>query len=109
VWIKALEKGSYKSKLLSVQRLIIIKIAKAYRTVSNEALCILSRLTPIAIKIEEAQFYQITRGSNKEEAQTNRGMVIKYWHRPAETITFLTEDNPGTSSAQIFTDGKNRG
>ena len=109
MWIKALEKGSYKSKLLSVQRLIIIKIAKAYRTVSNEALCILSRLTPIAIKIEEAQFYQITRGSNKEEAQTNRGMGIKYWHRPAETITFLTEDNPGTSSAQIFTDGKNRG
>jgi len=38
VWIKATEKGSYKSKLVRVQRLINIKIAKAYRMVSNEAL-----------------------------------------------------------------------
>jgi len=52
-----MEKGSYKSKLERVQRLINIKIAKAYRTVTNEALCILTGLTPIAIKIEEeAQF-----------------------------------------------------
>jgi hypothetical protein len=46
VWRKA----SYKSELVKVQRLINIKIAKAYRTVSNEALCILTGLTPIAIK-----------------------------------------------------------
>jgi len=40
--------------------------------VSNEALCILTGLTPIAIKKEKpAQFYQLTRGSNKEEAQTD--------------------------------------
>jgi len=52
-----MEKGSYKSKLVRVQRLINIKIAKAYRTVSNEDLCILRGLTLIAIKIEEtAQF-----------------------------------------------------
>jgi len=70
VWIKATENGSYKSKLVRVQRLINIKIAKAYRTVPNEALCILTGLTPIAIKIEEAaQFYHLTRGSTKEEAQ----------------------------------------
>jgi hypothetical protein len=50
VLIKAIEKGSYKSKLESVQRLINIKIAKAYRTVSNEAFCILTGLNPIALK-----------------------------------------------------------
>ena len=33
------------------QRLINIKIAKAYRTVSNEALCIITGLKPIHIKI----------------------------------------------------------
>ena len=49
-----------------VQRLINIRIAKAYHTVSNEALCILTGLTPIAIKIDEAsQFYQLTKGSKK--------------------------------------------
>ena len=105
VWIKAMEKGSYKSKLKRVQRLINIKIAKAYHTVSNEALRILTGLTPITIKIEEAaQFYHLTRGSTKEEAQIDRDMGVKHWQHPAETITILTEDNEETSSIQIFTD-----
>ena len=32
-------------------------------------------------------------------------MGVKYCHHPAETITFLTEDNEETSKIQIFTDG----
>jgi hypothetical protein len=39
VWIKAIRKETYKAKLLRVQRLINIKMAKACRTVSHEALC----------------------------------------------------------------------
>jgi hypothetical protein len=31
--------------------------------------------------------------------------TVKYSHHPAETITFLTEDNEETSTIQIFTDG----
>jgi hypothetical protein len=59
---------SYKLKLIRVQRLINIKTAKAYHTLSNEALCMLTGLTPIAIKIKEAiQFYKITRGSTKRK------------------------------------------
>ena len=78
VWKKAIDKVSYKSKLIGVQRLINIKIAKAYCTVSNEAVCILTGLTPIAIKIEEAvQFYQFIRGSIKEEALTDRDMGVR--------------------------------
>jgi len=53
VWSKAMTLETYKAKLIRVQRIINIKIAKAYRTVSNEALCVLTGLTPIAIKIEE--------------------------------------------------------
>jgi hypothetical protein len=111
VWKKALDKVSYRSKLIRAQRLINIKIAKAYRTVSNEALCILTGLTPIAIKIEVAsQLYQLTRGNTKEEALIDCDMGVKYWHHPAETITFLTENNKEISTIQIFTDGsQNRG
>jgi len=91
---KAIDKVSYKSKLIRVQRLVNIRIVKAYHTVSNKALCILTGLTPIAIKIEEAfQFYEYIRGSSKQEALVDRDMGVKYWHHPAETITFLTEDN----------------
>jgi hypothetical protein len=47
---KKIDKVSYKSKLVRVQRHINIKIAKAYSTVLNEGLCILIGLTPIHIK-----------------------------------------------------------
>jgi len=47
-----MKKESYKCKLIRVQRLINIKMAKAYRTVSHKALCILTGITPIEIKIE---------------------------------------------------------
>jgi hypothetical protein len=56
-------------------------------------------LTPIAIKIEETlQFYEYIRGSTKEEATVYTDMGVKYWHHPAGTITFLTQDNEETST-----------
>ena len=66
-------------------------------------------MTPIAIKIEETlQFYEYIKGSTKEEALVDSDKGVKYWHHPAETITFLTEDNEETSTIQIFTDGSKR-
>jgi len=60
VWAEILEKTSHRKTLTRVQRLINIKIAKAYRTVSNEALCIITGLTHIHIKIKEtAEVYKI--------------------------------------------------
>jgi hypothetical protein len=101
MWKKAIDKVNYKLKLIRVQRLINIKIAKSQRTVSNEALCILTGLIPIAIKIEEAiQFYELTRGSTKEEALIDCDTGVKYWHHPAETISYLTEYNEETSTIQ---------
>jgi hypothetical protein len=38
VWIKSMRKENYKAKLLRVQRLINIKMAKAYRTMSHRGL-----------------------------------------------------------------------
>jgi hypothetical protein len=85
VWKKDIDKASYRSELIKVQRHINIRTAKSNSTVSNEALCILTGLTPIAIQIEEAiQFCEYTRGSTKEEALVDRDMGVKYWHHPAE-------------------------
>jgi hypothetical protein len=82
-------------KLIRVQRLINIRITKAYRTVSKEALCILTGLTPIDIKIEEtAQLYKLTRGSRKEEAMIDHDMGVKYWLHPAITTTILNPSAP---------------
>jgi len=106
VWRNVIDKASYKSKLVRVQRLINIKIAKAYRTVSNDALCILTGLTPIAIKMQEtSKLYQLTKGNRREEVLVDRYMGVKYWHHPADKIIFLTKSNEAAGSIQIFTDG----
>jgi len=75
VWKEVLHSSCYKDKLVRIQRLINIKIAKAYRTVSNEALCIITGLIPINIKIEKAaNYYAITKG---EVEMYDREMGIK--------------------------------
>jgi len=62
-----------------VQRIINMNMAKAYRTVSNEALCILTGMTQIAIKIEEAtQLYQLTKGNTNKEAKVDTNMGVKH-------------------------------
>ena len=101
MWIE-----SYKFKLIRVQRIINIKMAKYYRTVSSEALCILTGMTSIAIKIEEAiQLYQITKGNTNKEAKVDTNMGVKHWQHPADTITRILEESDERSPIQIFTDG----
>jgi len=54
VWIETMEYEYNRLKYIRVQRLTNIRIAKAFRTTSSEALCILAGMTPIIIKTEEA-------------------------------------------------------
>ena len=64
MWIKAMNKENNKARLLRVQRLINIKMAKAYHTVSHEALCVVTGMMPIDIKIEKAsRLFQLTKGT----------------------------------------------
>jgi len=53
VWAERVEKARYRKILTGVQRLINIKRAKAYRTVSIETLCIMTGIKPIHIKIKK--------------------------------------------------------
>ena len=63
VWVESINKECNRAKFIRVQRLICLRIAKAYRRISQEALCILTGLTPINIKAEEvATLYNITTG-----------------------------------------------
>jgi len=85
-----------------VQRLINIKIAKAYRTTSNEALCTLTGVKPIVIQAEEwAKIFNIMRESSKNEK--DKDVQVKYWINPANTVR-ITE-YPKDEGIQIYTDG----
>jgi hypothetical protein len=105
IWVNAIKKQATKKKI-RVQRLINMRIATAYRTVSNEALCMITRLTPIDIQIEEvASLFQITKGRTKEELPFDLDTRIKHWLHPAFSITILKECNDEDSDLEIFTDG----
>ena len=93
MWKSVRDITSYKAKLIRIQRLINIRIAKAYRTVSNEALCVIMGLTPINIKIEEtAQFYECIKGYGN---LIDREMEAKYWTHPANSVK-ITEGQEGS-------------
>jgi hypothetical protein len=100
------QKASYKQKIIRVQRLINLRIAKAYRNVSNEALCIITGITPIDIKIEEtAALFQITKERTKDEQPFDSDTKPKHWVHPTFTISIAKEDNGEDSDLAIYTDG----
>ena len=97
-----LENTSHRKKLTRGQRLINVKIAKAYRTVSNEALCISTGLTPIHIKIKEtAGLYKIVRHKN---LLIDHDKLPKQWLHPADRI-IATDDTDDQTPINIYTDG----
>jgi len=55
VWEEAINKQRLLRNMQSSQRLINIKIAKVYRTLSYEASCLLAGVQPIGIEIEKTQ------------------------------------------------------
>ena len=79
MWIRGIEKEKYKNKVTRVQRLINIKMAKAYRRVSSEALCVVTGITPIHIKIEEAaELYLQSKSYTKTTEQFDSIKEVRY-------------------------------
>jgi hypothetical protein len=77
-----LDKKCNKTIYNRVQLLMNIKIAKAYRTTSNEALCTLTGITPIEIKAEESgNIYRNIR--DRKNHQLDHEIELKDWTHPA--------------------------
>jgi hypothetical protein len=117
-----MKKEKYKARLLRVQRLINIKMAKAYRTVSHEAyrtvsheayrtvshkvLYVLTGTMPIDLKKEKAaRMYQLTKGNAKEKAQFDKDMEVRHWQHLAEASMISTNEKEEKGSMHIYTDG----
>lgn len=59
VWIDVMKYEYNRQKYIRVQRLINIRLAKAYHTTSSKALCILMGMTPIIKLAEVVKHYNI--------------------------------------------------
>jgi hypothetical protein len=103
VWGNVLNRSCYKAKLNRIQRLINLRTAKAYRTVPNEALCVINGITPIHIKVKETcKLYEITHGAG---TQYDRDMEQENWTHPVTHINTIKGEEEALHPIQAYTDG----
>jgi hypothetical protein len=77
-------------KVIRIQRLINIRISKAYCTVSNKALCVITGLMPVIIKIAEAgKYYEITKSKGMKY---DRETEVKNWIHPAKFVNVVGQE-----------------
>jgi len=76
IWIEAIRKNRNLTKYKRIQRLVNIKIAKTYRTISYDASCVIAGVRPIQITVEQkVQTYMATKINNLEYD----GSEVRYW------------------------------
>ena len=81
-------------------------MAKAYHTLSSEALCVVTGMTPIHLKIEQAaEFYLNIRSHIKDTEQFDNNKEARFWQRPAETVIRTSEGDEEDSPLHIYSDG----
>jgi len=85
-------------------------MAKAYRTTSSEALCILTGMTPINIKLEEVvKRYNINKKTGSHTFVLDSAVELKHWLHPADTVTIKEVAGNEEASVQAYTDGSKHG
>ena len=85
VWAEAMKYEHNRLKYITVQRLINIKISKAFRTTSSEALCILAVTTPIILRTDEAvRQYYISKGLGDSIPPVDLEVEPKNWPHPVD-------------------------
>jgi ribonuclease HI len=106
IWAEAMRFQYNRLKYIRVQRIMNIKIAKAYRTTSSEALCILTGTTPIIIRAEEAaKKYFLRKGKEALIQSTYLEVELKNWPHPADVAAFIEVKEYDDKTIQIYTDG----
>jgi hypothetical protein len=107
IWIEAIWKNRNLTKYKRIQRLVNMKIAKAYQTVSYDASCMIAGVRPIQIKKKKkVQTCMTTKISNLEYDAL---LEVRYWRHPAELATIREVENSSTYTAEVYTDGSRIG
>lgn len=106
IWGDAIAKHKHCNKLQSAQRLINIKIAKAYRTISFEASCVMAGVPPIGLVIEgKAQVYRRKHGLENSDTVCDVPLPVHEWPHPARQVTITEINVTKTYPIEIYTDG----
>jgi len=104
VWFEAMKYGHNRQKCVRVQRLINLRMARAYRTTSSEGLCILTGMTPIIPKLVEiVKQYSFREKQQYQDINIDHDVEYRLWPHPARaaTITEIETHEEATISACI--------
>lgn len=112
IWHEALKKTYNTQKLQRVQRRILLRLIKGYRTISFEATCVIAGLTPIDIKIQEmVDVYETVKSQCVDGAfhmgpQCVMDTPIPAELRPHPSVSIDVQDEVQQASKyNIYTDG----
>jgi uncharacterized protein YebE (UPF0316 family) len=109
LWEEAVLKEKLRM-LQRIQRLIDIKIAKAYRTISFEASYTMARVPPLGIVIEEkARLYKIKQNAERCEYECDIPLPVKERPYPARHLNVTEIRDSAPYSTEIYTDGSKIG
>jgi ribonuclease HI len=102
IWIDAIRKNKNLTKYKRTQRLMNIKITKAYQTISCIAPCVIAGVRRIQITIEQkVQTYMATKIKNREYGAP---LEVRYWRHPTELPTIREVENGSTYTTEVYTD-----
>jgi hypothetical protein len=105
VWKDSLHRKNDATKFKIIQRLINIKIAKAYRTTSHEVLCVLTGIPPILTELENVT--QLCHITHRKELDSLYDAPKDYrrWSHPAEAVELKNKCDDTNYTVEIYTDG----
>ena len=96
MWIDAVKNKYNRGNYVKVQRLISLRTAKTYRTISHEALYIRTGIITITIKGEDvATLYYITTGRNNQNYKTDKEENPSKWVNPADMFRLNSTKDEG--------------
>ena len=87
-----------------------IKIAKAYRTISYDASCVMAGIPPIAIVIaENAQLYKNKHYMEGAAFEYDLPVPVTDWPHPARRANIMETSDSMSYATEIYTDGSKIG
>jgi len=87
-----------------------VKSAKAFRNISFEASCMMTRVRPIGIVIEEnVRLYTIKHNAERSEYECDTPLPIKEWPHPALRLNVMEISDSTPYSTEIYTSGSKIG
>lgn len=79
-WGEALCKEYNLQKMVSIYRLMCLRVASAYRTVSAEAACVLAGMVPIGLLVQEDCACYVQRGVRGARAVARNTSMVQWQH-----------------------------